>query len=223
MDEIFLQELKVPFTTPDLAILECQQQHLLFDCRVKKGADVLCSAYTVEKMSLFIRNEDNLPLPLRLRGIHRARVGGALYKTTTEGIVELDKIHQNRLLFERKWIQVFVPYVDTKQHRDISILPTKVWFYSAIPDLWEEQIDMSRTKYNLSPESPAISLARTYTDNEPILNNHFRYFPKKIEDYYNKRKPVLATQEVVDYVSRKNEETINNLKKTTWKQRIHLK
>lgn len=213
MDETFLQDLQVPFTTPDLCELE-GNEHLLFDCRVRKTDNVVCSAYTVERMSLFIRNEDHLPLPVRMRFMPRARIGGALYRVTTEEIVELDRVRDNRLSFERKSISVIVPFLDKKKHREFQVLPNRVWFYTAISDVWEERIHMNQPKYNITPENPDIVLAKRYVDNTSLLNNHYRSSPKRIEEYFDKPKQVLATQEVAMYVSRKNAEAV---KKPFWK------
>lgn len=206
MDENFLKDLEVPFNTPDLCELEYQKHHLLFDCRVRKTSNVLCSAYTVERMSLLVRNEDHLPLPIRLPGLHKARVGGALYKVTPQDIVELDKSRQNRLQFERRRIEIIVPFLD--EDKQLQVLPVEVLHYQAIPDVWEERIDMCQRKYNMSPENPDISWAKTHLDNERLLNNHFRLNPKRVEDYFDKPTPRVATPEVLAYVKKKNEEAV---------------
>lgn len=218
MDETFLKELHPPFNTPDLCQLENRNQHLLLDCgRVKLNKDIVCSAYTVERMSLFIQRGNLHAIPIRMTGVHRARLGGALYKVTTERMVELDKQKQNRLSFERKKVDVYVPIPCSDGN--IQVLSQKVWLYSAIPDQWEEQIEMSLRKYNVSPETPQFTLAKTYTDNESVLNNHFRYSDKRLEDYQEPPKPTYATQAVVDYVKRKNKEAIT---KPAWRSLLSL-
>jgi len=207
MDETFLQDLAVPENTPDYAILEYQENHLLLDCRVRKSPNAFCSAYTVERMSLFTRKEDGLPLPIRLHGIHRSRIGGTLYKTTLPEIVALDKSRQNGLLFERKAIDVLVPtikLIGKRRRREIQELPVQVWFYKAISDVWEERLLMSQQKYNVSPVDQEFKLAPKFQDNERLLNNHFRIESTQIEDFFDKPAPVHATQEITDYVRRKN-------------------
>lgn len=207
MDETFLQELAVPVNTPDYAMLEYQENHLLLDCRVRKSPNAFCSAYTVERMSLFTRTEDGLPVPIRLHGIHRSRIGGTLYKTTLPEIVALDKSRQNGLLFERKAIDILVPTVKLlgkRKRREIQVLPVQVWFYKAIPEVWEERLLMSQQRYNVSPVDQEFKLAPKFQDNERLLNNHFRIEATQIEDFFDKPKPVQATPEIKAYVQRRN-------------------
>lgn len=207
MDEEFLNELAVPKNTPDYAILEYQKNHLLLDCRVRKSPEAFCSAYTVEKMSLFVSEYDGMPLPVRIRGVQRARIGGTLYRTTLPEIVALDKTRQNGLLFERKAIDVLVPTIKLlgkRRRREIQVLPTQVWFYQAVPEVWEERLMMSQKKYNVSPVNQDFKMAPTFMDNERLLNHHFRVGSTQIEDFFDKPAPVHATQAIEDYVRRKN-------------------
>ena len=214
MDATFLKDLKLPFNTPDRVQLENSNSHLLFDYgKIKADKDIYCSAYTVEKMSLFIRREDHLDIALRLPGRHRARIGGTLYKVTPEDLIRLDKARQNRILFERRPIPVFLPNQD--KHRDIEILPVPAWVYVGIPDQWGFQIESSFSRYNVPVSNPEFVLAKTYTDNQRLLNNHFRYADKRLEDYIEGPAVKRATEEVVDYVRKKNEAAIH---KPLWKR-----
>lgn len=209
MQETILYRVEPTFTTPDLDELQkAEEGHLLFDPKVRKSDKIVCSAFSVEKLSLYTRTEDNLPLPIRIRGQHRARIGGALYRVTTKDIVGLDKMHQNRLLFERREVEVYVPIWDVKRRRAVMVMPRPAFFYSAIAEVWEERLDMSSRKYNLPVSEPEFRLARTYVDNEPILNNHFRMDSTRPEDFNPAVSPVLATEEVVAYVKRKNDEAV---------------
>jgi hypothetical protein len=97
-----------------------------------------------------------------------------------------------------------VKLLGKRKRREIQVLPVQVWFYKAIPEVWEERLQMSQQKYNVSPTDQEFRMAPKFQDNERLLNNHFRIESTQIEDFFDKPAPIHATQEVEDYVRRKN-------------------
>jgi len=215
MDQTFLENLTaaLPPTTPDIALLEGYNSHLLLDCGpITRPAHALSSAYTKDRLSLFIRKEDNLAIPIRMEGIHRARVYGALYKISTRKLIELDKWKENGVVFERKAVDVLVPFPDMELNKNVQELPAKVWFYQARRPYWEERISMHLGKFNITPSNPDYVLANTFMNDEPELNNHFRFNCKTLEIHRHKPEDAKATPAVVAYVKQKNDEAIEKPK-----------
>lgn len=172
------------FHTPDRFILARSDKHIVLGCgRIDEKMPAYCTAYTVEKMSLFIRKEDDRVIPIRLPHCPRARIAGALYSLTTDQIEKLDNRLQNRIQFDRKLVPVYVQNGKTyEQYQE------PVWMYIGKPEFWQSSIQnnthplLGGNFYEGPYDNAAFDLADRHMDNDRILHNHYRVDPRRIED-----------------------------------------
>ena len=141
----------------------------------------LCSAYTVEKLSLWHRTTDSVfeTVALRASGMPRARVEGNLYRLTDDELKQLDTKRQVGVSFDRKRVLVYVPIVDHKgEMRTIY-----AYIYLGINDAWLDQIYPHRTILKSQYQLPdrTFSIATRYPDKDRLLNNRFSFLPPLVE------------------------------------------
>jgi len=141
----------------------------------------LCSAYTVEKLSLWHRTTDSVfeTVALRASGMPRARVEGNLYRLTDDELKQLDTKRQVGVSFDRKRVLVYVPIVDHKgEMRTIY-----AYIYLGINGAWLSQIyphqTILKSQYKLPDNT--FSLATRYPDKNRLLNNRFSFLPPLME------------------------------------------
>lgn len=175
--------------TPDMYRLEQAPQHLVFECGpVLYNVPYICSAFTVERMSLWRKaHENDAPaqaVPLRMDGAPRARIRGTLYVMSTEMILKLDKRRENGVSFERTQVPIVLPVFNKLQ--EPKKLPKPVWMYKAIKESWVERIEYDQgvrgwTDKRAHPAEKTFELAGVYPDNHKFLHNHFGYNGLSIE------------------------------------------
>lgn len=174
MDEEFLKATSIPLHSPDAYLLDNSNAHLVFDPGpILKGIPIFCTAYTVEKLSLWIEVDKNRALPLRLPFLPKARTAGTLYLMSPDQLIGLDKQKQNTVLYERKLTQVMV-------HGDCEVLSKPVWMHHAKPDVWGEQALFNLEYYRKNDGD--LQLAHRVQHERRELHNHFAFNGVKVED-----------------------------------------
>ena len=111
--------------TPDLAKLEQKLEHLLFvPCALKRGEaeheklrvlEYKGFAYTHSKFLFYKFKDDLSPFAIRNSdaiyfNAEYAPLSGEVFEVPTEGILELDKLRENGLKFNRRWVKLLVPF-----------------------------------------------------------------------------------------------------------------
>lgn len=140
------------------------------------GFPLLCSAYTVEKLSLWHHTTEEVfeSIPLRASGMPRARIEGNLYRVTDEEMKTLDRKRPIGVEWERKRIPVYVPF----QNEEGGMTQIHAWAYFGENDAWLERIAFATTFYG---EASEYKLADKHNDPNPLLHGRYAFFPPMVE------------------------------------------
>lgn len=221
MDETFLDIVKLPEFTPDAFQLQDQEAHLVFDAGPPmRDSQVICSAWTVERMTLLHAYKG--VLPIRLGQMPRARIGGTLYAMSGDEIEKLDKKRQNGVYFQRETVEVLF---ETKAPnpvceylpsfvRTTNRVPGKVMMWTGRPEYWTDIVQMDHFRTHSKGKQTAESnfqLADTFPDYElRELHNHYRYSGVKVEDAFM-AEPRIIKPWPVGYIRKKNDREVSRV------------
>lgn len=185
--------------TPDYQSLD--EVHLVLECGpINKDLPAYGSAFTVEKMCLWVTNGQ--AIPIRMEGHSRARITGTLYRLDRKQLIALDKRKQNGVWFTRERIKAWVK-PDEEQHP---------WMYIGRNDYWDDRLEhdlrFPECKRTYRP-------APRFIDDDPLFNRAARYNQQRIEDYDKKISCPIISPEMAaairNIVKTKNEEEIRRL------------
>jgi len=167
---------------PELTLESLRQEgNRVLDYGPRLAFPFLCSAYTVEKLSLWHRTTDEVfeSVALRAPSMPRARIEGNLYRLTDDELKQLDTKRQVGVSFDRKRVLVYVPIMDYKgEMRTIY-----AYIYMGINNAWLDRIYPDQTCLKSSYKIPdaTFSLATQYPDASRLLNNRFSFLPPLVE------------------------------------------
>jgi len=182
--------------TPDYQTLD--EFHLVLECGpIQKDMPAYGSAFTVEKMALWVT--DGQAIPIRMAGATRVRVSGTLYRLDRDQLMALDKRKQNGVWFQRERIRAWY-----KPETEVF-----VWFYVGCNEYWEERL---RWNLGFREDKRLYKPAPRFLDNDPLFNRAARYSSERIEDHdppLRKPQPPIKIIEVA--CKTKNEAEIKRL------------
>lgn len=180
---------------------------------------VLCTAYTVERISVWITHVEDRMEALAFQGnqMPSARAEGLLYRMTDDEVYELDKIRRVGLDCERKFMQVIVPFrpaIDKANGFDAQLNPPPyptimANVYIARNAAWNGRMadDLTTISSSGRIEKLNFRLASRIVDNDPLLNNRFSVIPPPT--LYH---PVgFLSPRITKHVKRRNKSTMRKL------------
>lgn len=137
-----------PEFTPDLALLENRQEHLLFHYGDQFGhLPQVGIGFTDEKMIMWVSRTQMGAAPVALqlhvqRNIPRGRIGGFLYVASTEELISLDTGFENGVVFNRKRVKLRLPHDSQTRNREFRhYTEQRAFMYVGNKDYWEPKID----------------------------------------------------------------------------------
>jgi len=187
---------------------------LVLDFGPRLKYDEVCTAYTVQRMSLWTYfDQDIHTFVIREKEMHKARVEGTLYfLPQDEDIIELDRRRQVGVCCERKYLPVWTPYKN-----DIDeFIQVMAWVYVGNPDYYvpkiQEDMDFHSHIRIIRDGVPApcpgkFSKATVVPDAHRLLNNRFSFHDPGY--YCHPEKDV--SPRIAEYVGKKNREEIERL------------
>lgn len=175
MDQTFLQNLQAPVYTPDLYLLEQAPYHLVFDPGpIAYDKPCVCTAFTVEKMSLY--RHGRTALSLRAPFLPKARVAGTLYLLNPNDIKYLDIRRENGVSFDRKKAPLLLSF-------DGLPVIHEAWSYVGKNEVWAEGVlfDQEHNHCNGYIRGKDYQEASKFPDNDRILHNHYGLSATRVE------------------------------------------
>src|SRR5258708_17720514 len=152
---------------------------------------VLCQAYTVEKLSVWqLQTEDIFDIiALQSKGMPRGRAEGTLYELTDKQLLSLDKEKQVEECYFRMSLPVYIPFND----KDGNFMTVHAHAYIGRKDFWVERIEHDQSDwrereigtdvvvrsmvYRPGRTKREFSLLSRYPDPNPLLNYRYRFLP----------------------------------------------
>lgn len=191
-------------------------QQILLDspCKVldfgpQLGFPKICSAYTVEKLSLwqYHDEQDFTLIALRAAFLQKARAEGHLYNLSDEQLLALDNIRGNGVHCERKLLPAYVPIPNEKS--DMTLV--HAWVYISYKSQWVEWVqEESATKVYCDGVpieiEPKVKPLYRVPDQNPYLHNRVCFLPP----VYQFREGDIS-ERMRRHVSKRNRQTMRNL------------
>lgn len=173
----------VPPFTPDLALLQGQEHHLLFDYGQRLDLDKVSDAFTHNRLCLWNRRDKDKTgisaVAFKCKGQHNTSVHGRLYTVRIGDLIKLDNQRLNGLLFRRKRVNLQLPMVDVSSKvRGGTQSNVAAWTYLGVPARWEGEIDWDTQfykgygEYRKADIFPANEELRQYQ-----VKDHYKYQP----------------------------------------------
>jgi hypothetical protein len=152
----------------------------VFDPGTFLGYPLLCSAYTVEKMVMWMHTTEKVfeTITFRGPGMPRKRIEGHLYRLTDEELKKLDDNRRNGVDFIRKSVPVYVPFKDA----DGNMKRVNAWMYLGEKSKWLPEIENNQgctiiRGLQRIPEKSNFALANSYVDADRVLHNRYSLYP----------------------------------------------
>lgn len=183
--------------------------NMLLDFGPPLEYEMICTAYTVEKITLweYAPHDQRVELvAIKAREMPRARAEGTLYRLTDEEMFSLDKKRGVGYNYTRKeHTPVIVPY----NGEDGEFLRTYAHIYMGRKEYWVPKIGSSTANHPLhggtqNNSIPKFRLAQQVYDPDPVLDNRYSFIQYPRPKTLLKRPPL----EVVEAVLISNEETM---------------
>lgn len=168
----------------------------------------LCSAYTVEKMSLWQYLDENSleVIPVKASRLPSARLEGKLYSLNDKELFLLDKRRGVGVHSERKFVHVYVPIRDQwgNMHQIYA------WAYIGLKDYWVPKIEYDQNFGCVSDRhSRYLNPVRQYPHPDPLLNRRASFSPDHSNGHIGH-----VSDEMRNYVGIKNRMEIVRIKKS---------
>ena len=150
---------------------------------------ILTTAYTVERISVWVTNVEDRLEALAFKGnqMPSARAEGILYRMTDDEVYELDAQRRVGLDCERKFMQVIIPIrppIDKSAGFDAQLNPPPyptimANVYIARNAAWNGKManDLTTITDSGKIEKLNFHLASRIVDNDPLFNNRFSVIP----------------------------------------------
>jgi hypothetical protein len=193
---------KLPSYNPDLLNFG----NKLVDFGPPLAYPLICSAYTVEKLTLWHRTTDDLFETIAIKAPHmpRARIEGHLYRLTDEEFKKLDIRRQLGVQYERKRLPVYVPFLD--ENGNLQRIYAEV--YLGLKQNWVPKIEFDA---QFKENKQEFKLADKYPDAHRVLHNRYCTLPPLQEATTTR-----FTPDVIRHVRRKNNAAVRWGKFRRW-------
>lgn len=177
---------------------------LILDFGPTLAYEEICTAYTVEKFSLYQRMDEMVII--KARGHARARLEGKLYYIPSEeDIIKLDSERGVGVNCDRKYIPILLPYRDDNG----EFMQSYANVYLGHKDYWQDRIetDFMRRRINQFVILPGeFDLAPQVSHEERMLNNRRCFNVPPYERKEREVRPLIA-----HYVGERNAEEMQRL------------